>query len=116
MPDNFENTRGETPLSAQQNKIGLPLIALGLGLVPVFFALLTACGMDFSGLFFLAAVICAVTGFIIGIHLFSREKKRKMSTRKILVLISVILPALYAAFIVVGFMGVIVSLAVLGGM
>ena len=92
-------------MKARNGEIGLPLIALGLDLAPVFiitFGSLTGRVPPFALLF---TVLLPIAGLIMGIVSLSLGKSRIGKIGKTLAIITVSLPLAFVTFIVLFFIG-----------
>lgn len=88
-----------------KDEIALPLIALGLDLLPVPLIFLSSLGLGMASLVSLLIILSPIAGLITGISALSRGKARIGLSGKILAIIAVSLPLAAAVFIIIFFIG-----------
>lgn len=95
----------------RKNKIGLPLIALVLDLLPLFLAYLPGMfGRSLSSFVLLFMVLSPIAGLTTGIVSLCRRKGRMGMAEKIIAIVSVVLPLSLVVFIVVFFIGAVTGI------
>ena len=106
MENQANDTLDERPetILHQKNEIGLPLLALGLSLVPF---LLGISGLSlFSSFILLLMVLSPIAGLITGVSSLKRGKRRIGLTGIVISIIAITIPIAFAALIVIFFIGV----------
>ena len=98
-------TNSET-VAQDKKEIGLPLIALGLDLVPIIFICLSSLFQFSLPFFWLIAVLSPIAGLMTGIASLRRGKTRIGIVGKIIAIIAIIAPLSVIAFIIIFFIGV----------
>lgn len=95
------------PAVCHNNEIGLPLLALGFDLVPIFLVFLNSILRGLPSYMFLLIVLSPIAGLITGVISLAKGKRRIGLTGKIISIIAIILPLSFVAFIIIFFIGVV---------
>lgn len=108
--NNELNNQKNTPIDTDTHhkSIVLPLIALGLVLVPFIFVLLSIYGIRIP-MYSLFAILSPMVGCIVGIVALQR-KKRISLTGRIIAIIAVALPLAFVALVIIFFIGAVTGL------
>ena len=92
------------------NRIGLPLIALGLDLAPIPIVFLGSITRGLTALTFLFVVLFPIAGLITGVVSLARGKDRTGKIEKIIAIIAISLPLALVLFVLVFFIGAVTGL------
>ena len=90
----------------RKNEIGLPLLALGLDLIPILLVFLSSLGLGLPSFVLLFMVLSPIVGLITGVISLSRGKERIGIVGKILAITAIALPLILVIIIVIFFIGV----------
>ena len=99
--------KNSKPAAQHKTEIGLPLIALGLGFVPILIIWVSSLFQFSLSFFWLIAVLSPIAGLIAGVASLRRGKARIGLVGKIIAIIAIIAPLSVIAFIIILFIGVI---------
>lgn len=95
----------------QKSKIGLPIVALSLDLLPILLAFIISLTSRFSSsIILLFMVLSPLAGLVTGIVSLSRGKDSIGIAGKVIAIIAVVLPLSFVAFIIAFFVGVTTGL------
>jgi len=97
-------------METQKNKIGLPLIALGLDFLPVLLVYINSLTQGAISFILLLIVALPIAGLITGIVALSQGKGKIGIVGKIIAIIAIALPVIVIALIVIFFIGVATGL------
>jgi len=97
-------------METRKNGLGLPIIALGLDLVPVLIFFLNSLIRGLTSFALLLLVLLPVAGLVTGIVSLSLGKGKISIIGKTLAIIAISLPLVCVAFIIVIFIGVVTGL------
>jgi hypothetical protein len=92
-------------METRNNRIGLPLIALGFDLAPVLIIFLNSIMRGFTAITLLFVVLFPVAGLITSIAALTLRKDRIGKIGKILAIIAISLPLAVVLFIIIIFIG-----------
>ncbi len=105
--DDVRDINAET--GVHPNKLTLPLVALGLDLLPVLLGFLGSFGISVP-MYSLFVILSPTVGLITGIAALNQGKARIGLTGKIIAVIAVALPLAFVALIVVFFIGAVTGM------
>jgi ABC-type dipeptide/oligopeptide/nickel transport system permease component len=94
-------------MEIRKNGLSLPIIALVLDLAPVLILFLNSITWGFTAVALLFVVLYPIAGLITGIVTLTVGKGRIGKIGKILAIIAISLPAVFVAFILIIFIGVV---------
>ena len=100
-PDDLSHSPG---IQRDKRILTLPLIALGLDLLPLLLIFLSSTGVYFPG-FFLFVILSPIAGLITGVSALSRGTARIGTAGKIIAIIAVVIPLSFVALIIFFFVG-----------
>jgi len=86
----------------QKEEIGLPLVALGLDVLPIFLVYL---GLPLPSFVYLFILLSPIAGLITGIVALSRGKARIGLMGKVISIIAIVLPLFLIILIIIVFIG-----------
>lgn len=89
-----------------KNKIGLPLIAVGLDLLPILIIFLSTLVRGLSSFILLFIVLSPIAGLMMGVVSLNQGKGQIGTVGKILAIVAIALPLVLVTLIVVFFIGV----------
>jgi len=88
-------------------EIALPLVALGLDLVPVLLFFLANLNVGFSGFWLLSLILCPIAGLLMGIAALCRGKQRIGLAGKVIAIIAIGLTVSFGLVIVIFLVGAV---------
>jgi hypothetical protein len=91
--------------SADKKEIKLPLVALGLDFLPMFFILLTTWGLKWISFFGLVMILSPITGMLVGIAALRRGREQNGTVGMIIAIIAIALPLICVGLILYLFIG-----------
>ena len=110
-----QDTSPETT-ELQNNKIGLPLLALTLVIIPALLALLNMLGLYLPPFAALIMIISPIIGLVLGIMALDKKDGQIGKARKILATTAIAIPLIFVAIILIIFIFMLIVVSTTQGM